>query len=67
MLGKETKKPERTLVERYKIDDEGMIDVIIKLSGDAVLEARRARFLGEGLTKQQSAAREKLAAETPNH
>ena len=33
MLGKETKKPERTLVERYKIDDEGMIDVIIKLSG----------------------------------
>ena len=38
MLGKETKKPERTLVERYKIDDEGMIDVIIKLSGDAVLE-----------------------------
>ena len=62
MLGKETKKPERTLVERYKIDDEGMIDVIIKLSGDAVLENGGA-VLGEGLTKQQSAAREKLAAE----
>ena len=62
MLGKETKTPERTLVERYKIDDEGMIDVIIKLSGDAVLENGGA-VLGEGLTKQQSAAREKLAAE----
>ena len=62
MLGKETKKPERTLVERYKIDDEGMLDVIIKLSGDAVLENGGA-VLGEGLTKQQSAAREKLAAE----
>lgn len=62
MLGKETKKPERTLVERYKIDDEGMIDVIIKLSGDAVL-GNGGAVLGEGLTKQQSAAREKLAAE----
>lgn len=62
MLGKETKKPERALVERYKINDEGMIDVMIKLSGEAVLEDGGA-VLGEGLTKQQSDARKKLAAE----